>query len=428
MNHDLGRALQDLANAGADQASPATLLAGHATNRVAARHRRRRVAVSAITIVGVAAVGTGTAAAISYFSDERVSTFPDRPVSSVQAPVSPTGLVCDGEVGDLDASTTPLVLGNEMALEAGNTPVLVNVETGSMIPMFLTGTTAEDLDVTLAEGSGVYLVQDGKVIAVPVRTDATPTDATITPGVIHPLLNDRVVACDPAVGIPGGDYQAYGSIKATVPEGAFAGTYDVVGGPWNVVVEQADGTVVDPSRQLPAADPAAEFPQCGSTLVAADQAPPVHLSLVDSAPETTGEQSSVPLLVDATNVMSEHLLGSAGKVTLVMVQDGVVVGTVSTIETDEGGPVDLDQTESLTTATRLDYTSCSPEAVYPKWLPPGEYSIWGSQSFTLTQRTPVAPDGTRGTPTPVGEQVTAFNEVAMIAIEEGGQPVFPSGS
>ena len=427
MNHDLGRALQDLANAGADQASPATLLAGRATNRVVARHRRRRVAVSAITIVGVAAVGTGTAAAISYFGDERISTFPDRPVTNVQPPVSLTGLVCGGDVGDLTTSTTPFVLDNEMVQAEGDTPVVIGLEAASIIPMFLTNTTPEGLTVSLNEGSGVYLVQDGRVVASPVRVDAAPSNTAIDSGQNQTLLNDRVAACDVSTGIPAGDYQAYGSIEVTVPDGAHAGTYDVVGGPWNVVVPPEGGVTVDLDKQLAVADPAAAFPQCGSMLDTTEQASPAYLRLAGDAPETMGEQTSVPLMVDATNTTGDHLLGNAGTVTLALVRDGVVVGNVATTETEEGGLVDLEPTGNLVTPAYLDYTACSPQAVSPGWLPPGEYSIWGSQSFTVTERSPVAADGTRGEPDWVEEEFVAFNEVSVIVIEAGGQPVFPGG-
>lgn len=427
MTNDLRTALQDLANTGADHAGPATILAGRATNRVTAHRRRRRAVISAATIAGMAAVGTGAAAAISYFGHDRVSTFPDRLVPGVVAPAPLTGLLCDAEVGDLTASTTPFVLGNEMAMVGGDAPAVINVEAASIVPMFLTNTTADGLTVTMTEGSGVYLVQDGRVVAAPVRSEAAPTDAALDPDQDEFLVNDPVAACDAAAGIPAGDYQAYGSIEVTVTGGAHSGTYDVVGGPWNVVVPGEGATAGGTDAQGPVVDPAATFPQCGAMLVVTEQLRPVRLSLTGEAPMTTGEQTSVPLEIVATNTTADHLRGSAGPVTLAVVQDGVVVGTASEITTDDGGTVDLDPSASLTTPARLDYTACSPGTVSPGWLPVGEYSVWGAQSFTVTERNPVASDGRRGATTVVAEKYEGFNEVAKIWIEEGGQPVIPVG-
>ena len=424
MSNDLRQALQDLANTGADHAGPATILAGRATNRVSTHRRRRRAAISAATIAGMAAVGTGTAAAINYFGHDQVSTFPDRLVPGIEAPATLTGLLCDADVGDLTASTTPFSLTSERAVEAGDTPVPISVDAASIVPTFLTNETDDQIPFTMSEGSGVYLVQDGRVVAAPVRTDASPTDVILVPGESLPLLDDRVAPCDAAAGIPAGDYQAYSSIEVTVTGGAPVGTYDVVGGPWDVVVLPDGGSAADLDG-LAVADSAAVFPQCGAMVGPADQVPPVHLTLAGGDLETTGEQPTVWLEVEATNTTSDHLLGYAMPVTLAVVRDGVVVGSVATAAAGDGGFIDLEPTAGLITPTYLDYTSCTPDDVFPGWLPAGEYSVWGEQYVTVTERTPVATDGTRGEPVQGEEELVAFNEVSTLIIEADGQPVFP---
>lgn len=377
MSHDLRQALQDLANSGADHAGPSTLLAGRATNRVAALRRRRRVAISAATLAGMAAVGTGAAAAISYFNHDQVSTFPDRLLPSVEAPASLTGLQCGAEVGDLTASTTPLVLGNEMVLAEGDAPVVINPEAASIVPMFLTNATAADLAFTLDEGSGVFLVHDGIVVAAPVRVESAPSEVTLSPDGNEYLLNDRLSACAPATEIPAGEYQAYGSIQVTVADGAHGGTFDVVGGPWNVVVPEVDDSVAAPVT-LPAANPDASFPECGAIVDALTGAPPIRLVALP----TSGPLGST-LEIRAENVTIEQAEGQMERTpTLVAVRDGVVVGSYSADPAQvpftmysEGGA------EAPVTTGTVMTTLCSDPSTP---LPQGSYSIWASQDFAFT--------------------------------------------
>ena len=431
MSNDLRQALQDLANTGADHAGPATLLAGRATNRVTARRRRRRVTISAVTLAGMAAVGTGAAAAISYFSDDPVSTFPDRLLPTVQEPAAPTGLFCDAEVGDITASTTPFVLRSAMAGPNADLPMVTSLDAGNILMLTITNATTEELSYSNTERAGIYVVKDGRVVAVPVQpgelpdpTGEAPLTLTIGAEDSRGLGIDRVVTCDGG-DLPGGDYQAYSSIEITVPDGEHSGTYDVVGGPWPIILQRPDGSLVNPVT-LPDMDPAATFPQCGAPIDTTKKSRPFSLGLGVEGPITTGEQESTEVDITTTNTTTDHLRGTAETATLALVRDGVVVGRVDPVTTSEEAVVDLDPSASLTTSPQLAYTVCTPPTSNLNWLPPGEYSLWGHQSFTITERTPVRADGSLGAPEVVSEQLEAFNEVATIVIPEGGQPIFPN--
>lgn len=431
MSHDLRQALLDLANTGADHAGPATLLAGRATNRVTARRRRRRVTISAATLAGMAAIGTGAAAAINYFSADPVSTFPDRLLPTVQEPAAPTGLLCDAEVGDITASTTPFVLGNDMALEYGDLPVVTSLDAGNILMLSITNATTDELTYPETERAGIYVVKDGRVVAVPVQPgeppysiDGTPRTVTLRAEDSLGLDIDRVVTCDGA-DLPAGDYQTYSSIEITVPDGEHSGTYDVVGGPWPVTMTHPDGSLVNPVT-LPEMDPAATFPQCGAPIDTTKKSRPFSLGLGVEGPITTGEQESTEVDITTTNTTTDHLRGTAETAALALVRDGVVVGRVDPVTTSEEAVVDLDPSASLTTSPQLAYTVCTPPTSNLNWLPPGEYSLWGHQSFTITERTPVSADGSRGAPEVVSERLEAFNEVTTIIIPKGGQPIFPN--
>jgi hypothetical protein len=270
MNHDLRRSLHDLADTGADHATPAPTFVGSVTDRVARTRKHRPYVIAAATTAGVLTASAAAALGYSLLSSGDRPAVQDRiapgyqdeaPEAPAQAPApatpEPLSLKCGAPVDDRPVLTTPLSVESELTA-SGEGPWTINTQAASIVPTYLRNTTSQTLDLTMEENAGVYLVQDGVVVAEPVRGAVDAPDVTLGPDERQTLLDDRVVLCDGSVDVPPGDYQAYTALEVTVVSGPWAGTNDVVGGPWAVTIPAPDPAVETPD------DGAADAPDDGS--------------------------------------------------------------------------------------------------------------------------------------------------------------------
>ncbi|SDB95504.1 hypothetical protein SAMN05216410_1139 [Sanguibacter gelidistatuariae] len=430
MNRNLHDALHSLAGSGTDAASPPDVLADRAAAAVERRRRRRPVLVAGLAGIGV--LTAGAAAALGYtllHDDAAPHPFPDRLYPGVESPVpEPAAFTCGARMDALTAVDGPLALGNEMVDSDGDSRVTISTETGTIISMYLRNTTADPLTYSTQENPGIYLVQDGVVVAVPAVGEApasAPAQVTLTAGEIQPLLEDRVVACPDAGGttptsIPAGDYDAYGAITVTVEPATTA--IDVVGGPWKVRTTNPDGTVSGAPAALPQANPDATFPQCGALVN-----PPagrLRVALSAGFPDLSLGSS---MSVTAWNLSLDDLAGEAAHPTLVAVKDGVVVGSLDPDRSSGTVPFSLPGLDSTTlvTAGSLEHTVCT-DGVTP--LPAGRYSVWAAQDLTITTRVPRSEmDYVAGDPITTPEAYTAVEEVAALWMDAKGQPAAHPG-
>ncbi|MBI9115996.1 hypothetical protein [Sanguibacter suaedae] len=423
MNHDLRRSLHDLADTGADHATPAPAFVGSVTDRVARTRRHRPYVIAAATTAGVLTASAAAALGYSFLSDSDRPAFPDRitpghgtesPSETPSAPVGSVVLECGQPVGDVQPYSTPLNLETELAAE-GDGPWSINPQAASIIPTYLTNTTSQTLTLTLEENAGVYLVQDGAVVAEPVRGAVDAPDATLEPDGRHVLVDDRVVMCDGTVDVPAGDYEAYSALEVTIGDGPWAGTDDVVGGPWPVTVAAPDAGV-----ELAELDPSAAAPQCGAAIT--DQRETFRASTgADLATvQPAAEGVDVPLTIG--NPLFQRFSGTVPRPTLVAVRDGVVVGALP-VEDPPVEPFDMEALATTETSGRLSLLACGPGGAAGP-LPEGRYEVWVHQPYRVTSRTEPDRSGYGGEGMrPVDETHTIQMKAGYVWIDAEGASV-----
>ncbi|MBI9116000.1 hypothetical protein [Sanguibacter suaedae] len=262
MNDDLHTSLDRAVDDAVAQAAPPEQVHRTVAQRIRDVRRRRPTLVIGSTLGGLALVGGTAFAAVQLVGgDERrevpdviSAPRPDAPEPSAEPTEVPTpeplSLECGAPVDDRPVLTTPLSVESELTA-SGEGPWTINTQAASIIPTYLRNTTSQSLDLTLEENAGVHLVQDGVVVAEPVRGAVDAPDVTLEPDERQILLDGRVVMCDGSVDVRPGDYQAYAALEVTVVGGPWAGTNDVVGGPWAVTVPAPDPVVEAPDDGAP---------------------------------------------------------------------------------------------------------------------------------------------------------------------------------
>lgn len=182
-----------------------------------------------------------------------------------------------------------------------------------------------------------------------------------------------------------------------------------------------------------ATDPTAlTFPQCGAHVATTGADTLQLVSWTDQPEDLPADRSGdlrLALAVSAQNVGKDHLVGTAtGLPRLALVQDGVVVGAAHPDVPDTAtAPFELAPQALFSRDATVKLTACDasgtaqPTDQAGRWLgpalPAGEYEIWGTQLLTVTERTTVAPDGSRGAPTPVDENHEVLTKVMDLTLD-----------
>lgn len=180
----------------------------------------------------------------------------------------------------------------------------------------------------------------------------------------------------------------------------------------------------EPAPPAPAAptlaqlDPAATFPQCGAAPVATPGSP-VGLSLErQSAGPSDGAVDGID--VRAVNRSVMQLTAEVADPTLVLVQDGRVVGSLAQPGTTS---VVSPLTNSISMFSGDIATSgCVPGADATVALPGGYYEVWAQQSWTVLDKVLEPQEYLRGPVTEVPDSFTASDLVGGLWVGEDGQP------
>ena len=445
MTRNLRDELSALADEGVGQMAAADALADRMSARFV-RARGRRPAIIAGTTCLVLATAGAAAAGVALFRVE-VTDLPDRITAGAAAPAAPSGLRCGRELGEVWPTWKPLLLG------AGTTGTVhvstfdaAQAEAGEIFPqMYMTSGSTEHLAVTMNDTAGLYLVQDGMVVAQPGST-GTAIDETIEPTSGAAVWLDRPVMCDGTLA-PDGTYEAYGSVEVTVHDGESAGTYDIVGGPWTVELGPPVAPPVAPAEPgipgLTNLVEGASVPQCGAQVgplrmdaqtwsTGSDDrlvGPQIGWSSVDDPATTPVEASGRSTLGLRPRVLGGTLTGyPTTTVALVIVTEGVVVGTSSP---DGPGPVPATTSSDLAGQDEASgtvlYRACSADATDAGPLPAGRYSVWATQTFHVTERAVAPTGGGSLVPKTVDEDVVAHGRVTDLWIGADGRPVANPG-
>lgn len=438
--------LSALADEGLGRMASADSLAEGMGARFARARRRRPVIIAGTTCLVLATAGAA-AAGVSLLRVE-VTDLPDRLTAGAVSPAQPTGLRCGREIGEVQPSVLPMTL-------MADVPENVRASTYDPAPsssgvwqptLTANNMTTKDVDVTMGDVAGLYLVEDGVIVAQP-RTVGSTADQTLPAGQGTPVYADRPVLCAGGEA-PDGTYEAYGSIEVTVHGGEAAWTYDIVGGPWTVELGPpvpVPAAVVRPGIPgLTSLDPAASSVlQCGAEIGPVQVGPSVW---ADGSDDRTADRSvgwasaddPAARPVDAggrsTIALRPRILGgtATGYPTtapaLVIVTDGVVVGT-STPDGPSGlpatTPADLD-TQAAAIGSVL-YRACAGSEPDAGPLPAGRYSVWATQTYHLTERASVPSTGGALVSRVVDEEVEAYGRVADLWIGADGLPVAGPG-
>ncbi len=179
-------------------------------------------------------------------------------------------------------------------------------------------------------------------------------------------------------------------------------------------------TEPEPSQPaaLPQADPTAVFPACGAVVTPPSGSPDLGFNpswIEGAAGDTVTARFSNHSGDDLAGIVSAHL-------TAVAVKDGVVVGWTEQAPAATTKPFDLgdgSEPEVYTTGP-LARTLCT-DGTTP--LPAGRYSIWVSQTATVTERIPYDESFNPGAPITTPEELVVTGDVASLWMDEQGQAV-----
>lgn len=185
-------------------------------------------------------------------------------------------------------------------------------------------------------------------------------------------------------------------------------------------VEPAAPTEPEPSQPaaLPQADPTAVFPACGAVVAPPSGSPDLGFNpswIEGAAGDTVTARFSNHSGDDLAGIVSAHL-------TAVAVKDGVVVGwteqappaTTKTFDLGDGSEPEVYTTGPLARTLCTDGTTP---------LPAGRYSIWVSQTATVTERIPYDESFNPGAPITTPEELVVTGDVASLWMDEQGQAV-----
>lgn len=189
-------------------------------------------------------------------------------------------------------------------------------------------------------------------------------------------------------------------------------------------VEPTTPTEPEPAQPaaLPQADPTAVFPACGAVVTPLSGSPDLGFSptLFEGAAGDTITAGFWNRSGDElSGVVSTHL-------TAVAVKDGVVVGWTEQAPPSSTVPFALGTSLSseVETTGPLARTLCT-DGTTP--LPAGRYSIWVSQTATVTERVPYDDSFTPGAPIATSEDLVVADDVASLWVDDEGRSVPPPG-
>jgi hypothetical protein len=169
---------------------------------------------------------------------------------------------------------------------------------------------------------------------------------------------------------------------------------------------------------LPQADPTAVFPACGAVVTPPSGSPDLGFS-----PSWIEGAAGDSITASFRNSSGDELAGVVSThLTAVAVKDGVVVGwteqappaTTTTFDLDNGFPSEVSTTGTLARTLCTDGTTP---------LPAGRYSIWVSQTATVTERIPHDESSNSGAPITIPEDMIISRDVASLWVDEQGQSV-----
>jgi len=166
-------------------------------------------------------------------------------------------------------------------------------------------------------------------------------------------------------------------------------------------------------------DPAAAFPQCGAAPVSTTGAP-VRLQAFDPQSPSPSDGTVTGLEVQALNQSVMQLRAEATDPTLVLVQDGRVVGSAAPSgRTSVVEPL----TGSVASFTAdLPSTPCLTGPEVPTNLPSGYYEVWAQQSWTVLEQTLEPQEYLRGPVTDVPGTFTTSDLVGGLWLDADGVP------
>lgn len=208
---------------------------------------------------------------------------------------------------------------------------------------------------------------------------------------------------------------------STTPEGTATPPEETA--PTEAPVEEPAPPVESEAPAAPTAlaplDPAAVFPQCGAAPVSTDGAP-VLLRPFDLQSPSPADGTVTGLEVPAYNQSVSQLRAEATDPTLVLVQDGRVVGSAA----PTGGTSVVEPLTGSVAVFTADLPSapCLTGPEVPTNLPGGYYEVWAQQSWTVLEQTLEPQEYLRGPVTDVPGTFTTSDLVGGVWLDADGVP------
>lgn len=211
--------------------------------------------------------------------------------------------------------------------------------------------------------------------------------------------------------------------EATEPVPGETGTAPAESAPTDGAAEEpappAASEAPAPPSALAPLDPAAVFPQCGAAPVSTAGAP-TRLQAFDQQSPSPSDGTVSGLEVQVLNQSIMQLRAEVTDPTLVLVQDGRVVGSAAPSgRTSVVEP--LTGSVALFTAD-LPSTPCLTGPEVPTNLPGGHYEVWAQQSWTVLEQTLEPQEYLRGPVTDVPGTFTTSDLLGGVWLDADGVP------
>ena len=392
MNMDLEQSLAQLAGSVHD-ADTSARMNGQVRTMVQKIRRRRAARHTATGVVGVGAAAAVVVGGVQLARPDAVQPPATQPTGATQ----PTSAFT--QCGSTPTDPNP---GADVTVGIVVTPGAVDRDPGTPLTstplsVFFEGDLTGFTDLQDPE---VVLTRDGVVVSVPAVVESVQESFPPTY-----LLTQPLTACDPAAGgalLPPGDYELVALERMTSGTGDAVAVWDRE--PYTIEPtadseaapptseatpppDAAGGTPEDALAALLAA-PTGTAPTCGARMDTRDDGqPPLVLELaLEDRPYAPGEQ--ITGTVTLTTTEGRLVIGnaSAAGARLLLVKDGVIVGTVYRDAEDatliDVGPEDrLDV--ALSGAMQLCTSPMTDAAMLP--LPPGTYQAFAVLDVMLKE-------------------------------------------
>lgn len=166
-------------------------------------------------------------------------------------------------------------------------------------------------------------------------------------------------------------------------------------------------------------DPGATFPTCGAA-TAASSGSPFRLEYREPGPTEVVDGVARGLVVTGQNLSSGGITASAPAPTVVLAQDGRVVGSSTAPRQPQSA--DLMSSQVLDFTSDLPLTGCVPGSEETFQVPAGFYEVWAEQTWQVTGTTPEAQETLRGPVTDVPSTFSTSEIVSHVWIGADGQP------